>query len=115
MPGGRGSAARGGVMNRRPAIGPPASPGMTRRRLLQVGGLSLLSFLQARADPASRRRPAERSCIFIVQYGGASHIDSLDPKPDAPDAVRGPYRPIATTVPGLRLGELLPRLARMAG
>ena len=55
-----------------------------------------------------------RSCIFIVQYGGASHIDSLDPKPEAPADVRGPYRPIATAVPGLRLGELLPRLGRLA-
>jgi hypothetical protein len=92
---------------------------MTRRRLLQVGGIGLLGlglpgFLQARAAPASRRRPAERSCIFIVQYGGASHIDSLDPKPDAPEAVRGPYRPIATSIPGIRVGELLPRLARLA-
>jgi uncharacterized protein (DUF1501 family) len=91
---------------------------LSRRRLLQAGSLGLLGlglpeFLHAQAQGASRRR-SEKSCIFIVQYGGASHIDSLDPKPDAPVDVRGPYRPIATSVPGMRLGELLPRLARLA-
>ena len=55
-----------------------------------------------------------RSCLFIVQYGGASHLDSFDLKPDAPAEIRGPYRPIETSVPGVRIGELLPRLAGMA-
>jgi hypothetical protein len=49
-----------------------------------------------------------------VQYGGASHLDSLDLKPDSPQDIRGPYRPIATNVPGVQVGELLPRLARLA-
>src|SRR5262249_54162140 len=57
---------------------------------------------------------AARSCIFIVQYGGASHIDSLDLKPDAPEEVRGPFKPLATSVPGIRICEHLPRLARLA-
>jgi hypothetical protein len=88
---------------------------MTRRQLLQVGGigalgLSLPRFLRAQT-PA---RSAEKSCIFIVQYGGASHHDSWDLKPDAPDDIRGPYRPIATRVPGLQIGELMPKLAAMA-
>jgi uncharacterized protein (DUF1501 family) len=100
---------------RRDAIDRLAFP--TRRKLLQVGSLSLLGLglphLLRAADGRSRGR-MEKSCIFIVQYGGASHIDSLDPKPDAPDDVRGPYKPIATAVPGLRFGELLPRLARLA-
>ncbi|MDB5388423.1 MAG: hypothetical protein JWM11_4069, partial [Planctomycetaceae bacterium] len=56
----------------------------------------------------------ERSCIFIVQYGGASHIDSLDPKPHAPEDIRGPYRPIATRTPGLNLTDQLPRLAMLS-
>jgi uncharacterized protein (DUF1501 family) len=90
----------------------------SRRDLLQVGGIGMLGLglpqlFQARAAAAGERS-AERSCIFIVQYGGASHIDSLDPKPHAPEDVRGPYRPIATAVPGTRLGELLPRLGRLA-
>jgi uncharacterized protein (DUF1501 family) len=91
---------------------------LSRRHLLQAGslgllGLSLPEFLHASAQGASSRRE-EKSCIFIVQYGGASHIDSLDPKPEAPVDGRGPYRPIATAVPGMRLGEMLPRLARLA-
>jgi hypothetical protein len=92
--------------------------GLTRRRLLQVGavgalGLGLPELLRARAPVAGRRGP-EKSCIFIVQYGGASHHDSWDLKPDAPADIRGPYKPVATSVPGVRVGELLPRLARMA-
>jgi hypothetical protein len=88
---------------------------ITRRRLLQVGGIGLLGLGLPRllsARPSGR--DAEKSCIFIVQYGGASHIDSLDLKPDAPEDVRGPYKPIATSVPGVRVCELLPRLARLA-
>ncbi len=92
---------------------------LTRRQLLQVGGIGVLGLglpelLQARAPVTTGPRGSEKSCIFIVQYGGASHIDSLDPKPDAPTDVRGPYRPIATRVPGVPIGELLPRLARLS-
>jgi hypothetical protein len=92
---------------------------VTRRRLLQVGGLgalglSLPQFLWARASsPHEEMRGRARSCIFIVQYGGASHIDTWDLKPDAPAEIRGPYRPIASSVPGVHVGELLPRLARL--
>src|SRR5258708_21468535 len=92
----------------------------TRRQLLQVGGIGALGLglpdlLHARAPiPGAARRGPERSCIFIVQYGGASHHDSWDLKPDAPQDIRGPYRPITTNVPGVRIGELLPRMARLA-
>jgi hypothetical protein len=96
----------------------PTDRGITRRRLLQIGGIGALGLglpdlLRAR-DSSPARRGGEKSCIFVVQYGGASHIDSLDPRPDAPADVRGPYQPIATSVPGVRVGELLPRLARLA-
>src|SRR5690349_10870554 len=87
-------------------LGMPQTPPLSRRQLLQVGvigalGVTLPEFLQAGGSPATggSSRP-ERSCIFIVQYGGASHIDSLDPKPDATADVRGPYQPIATRAPG---------------
>src|SRR6516225_7751925 len=91
----------------------------TRRELLRIGtigglGLALPHLLRADAGSAGSRSVRARSCIFIVQYGGASHIDSLDPKPDAPEDIRGPYHPIATNVPGIRIGELLPRLANLA-
>jgi uncharacterized protein (DUF1501 family) len=92
---------------------------LSRRGLLQVGGvgalgLALPQVLKAGAPAAGRPSAPARSCIFIVQYGGASHLDSLDPKPQAPEEMRGPYKPIATRIPGVRLGELLPRLAGLA-
>jgi hypothetical protein len=93
---------------------------LTRRELLQVGGISLLGlglpeFLRARTSvTGSTARGPEKSCIFIVQYGGASHIDSWDLKPDAPEEIRGPYKPIPTSVPGVKICALLPRLARLA-
>jgi hypothetical protein len=93
---------------------------LTRRQLLQVGGISVLGLrlpqlLQANAPTGSaKQRGPEKACIFIVQYGGASHIDSWDLKPDAPQDMRGPYKPIATRVPGMQVCELFPRLARLA-
>jgi hypothetical protein len=90
----------------------------SRRRLLQIGGIGALGLglpeLLHASSPESATSAGERSCIFIVQYGGASHIDSLDPKPAAPEDVRGPYRPIATRVPGMQLCELLPKLSMLS-
>src|SRR5437870_2932002 len=93
-----------------------ASP-WSRRRLLQVGGAGLLGLglpelLRARA--ASAGRSQADACLFIVQYGGCSHLDTFDLKPDAPEDIRGPYSPIATPVPGLKVSAMLPRLAGLA-
>jgi uncharacterized protein (DUF1501 family) len=86
-----------------------------RRNLIRVGGLGMIGLslpqLLAAGGTGGRR---QRSCIFIVQYGGASHIDSFDLKPAAPAEIRGPYQPIATAVPGTQICELLPRLAGIA-
>lgn len=93
---------------------------MNRRRLIQLGGLGMVGlglpdFLAARASAArDGGTPRERSCIFIVQYGGAPHHDTLDPKPEAPGEIRGLYRPIATSVPGVHVCEKLPQLAQRA-
>jgi hypothetical protein len=57
--------------------------------------------------------PVEKSCIFILLCGGPSHLDTWDMKPDAPEEIRGPYKPIATTVPGMRISELHTRLAKL--
>src|SRR5262245_22735565 len=91
-----------------------------RRQLLRVGGLGMLGlslpeFLchQSQAGPTVGPSLSEKSCILIVQYGGASQIDSWDPKPEAPAEIRGPYAPIDTNVPGVRVCELLPRLAEI--
>jgi hypothetical protein len=83
-----------------------------RRRFLQVGGAACLGFALPRlaaADPAARIR----SCILIYYYGGPSQLDTWDPKPNAPAEVRGEFRPIATSVPGVHIGEHLFRTARI--
>jgi hypothetical protein len=97
--------------------------GLTRREALRVGGLGLLGltwpdWLRAHAA-ADRGAPGggsgkARACILIFNYGGPSHLDTWDLKPDAPAEVRGEFRPIATNVPGLSITEHLPRLARQA-
>jgi hypothetical protein len=86
---------------------------MTRRQLLQAGGIGMLGLTLPQFLRANESRSA-KSCIFIVQYGGASHHDSWDLKPDAPADIRGPYRPIPTSAPGIQIGELMPKLAAMA-
>lgn len=87
-----------------------------RRTLLQAGSLPLLGLGLPRLLNANTlsngRRP--KSCIFIFQYGGLSQLDSWDLKPQAPQELRGPYKPIATSVPGFQVGELMPRLATLA-
>jgi hypothetical protein len=94
---------------------------LTRRQLLRAGGVGALAMglpgaVAAGVGPG-RGLPggaADRSCIFVLLCGGPSHIDTWDLKPDAPDEVRGPYRPVASAVPGLRLSELHPRLSGLA-
>jgi hypothetical protein len=94
---------------------------ISRRQLLQgglVGGLNLampaLVSAQVDANRPLGHGAAEKSCIFLWLCGGPSHLDTWDLKPDAPEGIRGPYRPIATAVPGLRLCELHTRLAPLA-
>src|SRR5439155_22573564 len=101
------------------ASGPSSFGTISRRRLLQAGGLGMLNLgipgiLVARDNlKQGRRSRAEKSCIFILLCGGPSHLDTWDLKPAAPAGIRGPYQPIATTVPGMRLSELHPRLAAL--
>ncbi|MFO1093383.1 MAG: DUF1501 domain-containing protein [Planctomycetaceae bacterium] len=91
---------------------------MTRRELLRIGavapvGLSLADVLRLEARGQSAGAPA-KSIILLWLWGGPSHIDTLDLKPHAPVEYRGPYEPIETAVPGVRICELLPRIARRA-
>jgi hypothetical protein len=74
-----------------------------------MGHLDELRALGAQARPAA---PKAKSVVFIFLSGGLSHLDSLDPKPDAPDSIRGPFRPVATRTPGLFVSEHLPLLAQ---
>lgn len=99
-----------------------ACDGATRRDLLRVGGLSLFGIglpglLGAAApypNPLPRRGEGTkaRSVILIDLFGGPSHLDMFDPKPNAPVEVRGEFGAISTSVPGLRIAEHLPRLAK---
>lgn len=94
-----------------------ASRRLSRRRVLQVGGISSLGLSLPgllRADDAARRTAPAKSCIFIHQYGGLSQLDSWDMKPAAPSEIRGPYEAIQTATPGFRICELMPRLAQMS-
>jgi hypothetical protein len=98
----------------------------SRRHLIQIGslaslGLTLPGLLQAEANGLgvrnSMRAQGEsqpiRSCILIFHYGGPSHIDTFDMKPNAPAEIRGQFRSIATNVPGLRICEHLPHTAQV--
>jgi hypothetical protein len=86
--------------------------GLTRRDLLQAGGISLLGLGVSELADAAPACPAKH-VILLFLYGAASQLDTFDPKPDAPDDIRGPFRTIATRLPGVRLCEHLPRLASM--
>ncbi|MCS7017298.1 MAG: DUF1501 domain-containing protein [Gemmatales bacterium] len=92
--------------------------GYTRREMLQVGalgamGLSLPQLLHQLAHAKSRRAQA-RSVIILFLSGGPSHLDTFDMKPDAPEEIRGTFRPISTKVPGLHICEHFPRTSRLA-
>src|SRR5689334_22361393 len=90
--------------------------GISRRNFLELGasilGLSLADLLRLRADSPKSARSG-KSLIVFWTHGGMSQQDTYDLKPDAPAEFRGPYRPIATTVPGIRITERFPRQARV--
>jgi hypothetical protein len=91
--------------------------GLSRRRWLQVGMAgSVLAALRPKTATASPQPGFGRAkaCIIVYLFGGPSHLDIWDLKPDAPDGIRGEFKPIDTNVPGLRITEHLPRLARLA-
>src|SRR4051812_26673099 len=81
--------------------------------LLGVGGLVLsdLLRLRARASPAETR---DTAVILLFAHGGPSHLETYDLKPDAPAEIRGPFKPAATSAPGVRICEHLPRQAKVA-
>ncbi len=97
----------------------PRAVELTRRRFLEVGSTSALSLgglwhrqlLAGQAQSAAI--PAIRACIFVFYYGGPSHLETYDLKPEAPSSTRGEFQPIATSVPGLQISEHLPHMAKM--
>src|SRR4051794_24844518 len=112
----------------------PGQPGATcdgvsRRELLRVGGarllgLSLANLLQLEAmgagagagalDAAKRTGfGTAKNFIFVFLQGGPSHLDIWDPKPDAPDNIRGDFKVIPTKIPGVGVSEVMPNLAKV--
>ncbi|GBD37151.1 hypothetical protein HRbin36_02281 [bacterium HR36] len=91
--------------------------GLTRRDFLHVGalttfGFSLPAWEALAAQGAARAK--DINCILLFLVGGPSHIDTWDPKPNAPAEIRGPFKPIATNVPGIQISEIFPKMARHA-
>src|SRR5947209_17005090 len=97
--------------------------GWTRRDCLRFGlggalgwlGSPLLASSSVENPSESKHAGgAAKSCILVYLFGGPSHIDIWDMKPDAPPEIRGEFKPHATNVAGIRITEHLPRLAGMA-
>ena len=99
--------------------------GVSRRELLRVGGAGLLGIslsnlmaleAQGQTAPQGKKRAgfgSAKNFIFIFLQGGPSHLDIWDPKPDAPDNIRGQFKPIATKVDGVQVSEVMPNLAKV--
>ena len=87
----------------------------TRREFLRVGGLGALglSLPQLLASDRPGKSAKADSCIIIFLNGGAPHLDMWDMKPNAPESIRGPYMPISTKVPGMRINEMHTRLSQL--
>ncbi|MEO1525992.1 MAG: DUF1501 domain-containing protein [Planctomycetota bacterium] len=91
---------------------------LLRRDSIRIGGLTAFSlgledWLRSRRVFAGESEPKAKSCILIWLDGGPSHMETFDPKPDAPGEVRGPLGTIATSIPGVRFSECLPQTARL--
>jgi len=89
----------------------------TRRDFIRATAATAAGLAVSRTAPGTPRVPltlgTAKSCIFINMVGGPAHLDTFDPKPDAPSDVRGPFQPIRTATPGVHLSELFPKLAKL--
>src|SRR5262249_38887108 len=97
--------------------------GISRRDVIQIGaigltGLTLPRLLAARESTSQQQRAATigkaKSCILLFLMGGPPQHSTWDPKPEAPAEVRGEIGAVATKVPGIQFGELMPQLAARA-
>lgn len=107
-------------MNHSPSDKRQPSTKISRRQLLQAGGIGALAMglpgmvaAKVNGNRGLGGGAAEKSCIFVLLCGGPSHLDTWDLKPEAPAEIRGPYQPIASTVPGMRISELHPKLSTL--
>ncbi len=93
--------------------------GWNRRAVLQAGGAGLLGMslprlLAAEAAADSGPKPTAKSVIFLMLFGGPSQLETFDLKPNAPEQIRGPFKPIACRTPELLIGEHLPKTAAIS-
>src|SRR5688572_29786794 len=93
-------------------------PNPARRKFLATAAAAsaasvTLSGWLRRLAAAAPGGPRPKSCILLWMAGGPSHIDTFDPKPDAPADIRGEFRPIETSIPGIRISEHFPRFAKL--
>lgn len=89
---------------------------LTRREWLRLGGLSAFGLSLPSVAPASGGASfagTAKACIVLFHLGGPPQHETWDPKPDAPEGIRGEFQPIATNVPGIHVGELMPKTARL--
>lgn len=88
----------------------------SRRAALRIGGLGMLGVSLPQllaAEQHATHRPRAKSVVFYQHYGAPSQLESFDPKPKAPDEVRGEFGAIETSAPGFRVSEIMPRIARV--
>ena len=93
----------------------PFCDGVIRRDFLRFGAAGLFGLSLPRLLAAKEQHPhstKDVSLIYLFLHGGLSTIDTWDMKPDAPAEFRGEFKPIATKVPGIQIGELLPKSAQ---
>ena len=94
-------------------------PTISRRQVLATSlgcvGLSLTDFLQLQSIAREKKNETKgkaKSCIILFAWGGMSHLETWDPKPDAPKEIRGSFDTIPTATPGIHIGEHMPYLAK---
>src|SRR5713101_2072338 len=81
---------------------------LTRRQMLRSTSLALGAFVLPASLQALTPEPRAKGVILVMLEGGMSHLDSWDPKPDAPVEIRGEFNTIATSLPGVRICEHMP-------
>src|SRR5438445_7263213 len=87
--------------------------GLSRRDFLHAGALSALGLTLPRLVAGELgKKDTDVNCIMLFLVGGPSHIDTWDPKPRAPAEVRGPFQAVATSVPGMQITEIFPKIDR---
>jgi len=100
-----------------------ACDGLTRRTMLEAAGAGLFGMTlpglfaaeaAAKSAAVAGPKPRAKSVIFLFLFGGPSQLETFDLKPDAPEKIRGPFKPIASRTPGLRISETLPNLAKIS-